>query len=110
MFKKGGTALDVTVVHETNKPDLLEEECKENVLKYSLLIRALKASDKTVMVVKIHSFPLEGRGKWFMGNEKVMRTRHSRSGKMAQVVLPETCVHRTIQHLCNSHRVDGTRV
>ena len=73
MFKKGGTALDVTVVHETNKPDLLEEECKENVLKYSLLIRALKASDKTVMVVKIHSFPLEGRGKWFMGNEKVMR-------------------------------------
>ena len=61
------------MVHDTNKPDLLEEECKENVLKYSLLIRALKASDRTVMVVKIHSFPLEGRGKWFMGNEKVMR-------------------------------------
>ena len=61
------------MVHDTNKPDLLEEECKENVLKYSLLIRALKASDRTVMVVKIHSFPLEGRRKWFMGNEKVMR-------------------------------------
>ena len=47
--------VDVTVVHDTNKPDLLEEECKENVLKYSLLIRALKAINRTVMVVKIHS-------------------------------------------------------
>ena len=63
----------MTVVHDTNKPNLLEEECEENNLKYSLLIQALKASDRTVMVVKIHSFPLEGRGKWFMGNGKVMR-------------------------------------
>ena len=62
MLKKGGAVVvvDVTVVHKTNKADLLEEECKEKVLKYMLLIQALKASDRTVKVMKIHGFPPNG--------------------------------------------------
>ena len=62
MLKKGGAVVvvDVTVVHKTNKADLLEEECNDKVLKYMLLIQSLKAINRTVKVMKIPGFPPNG--------------------------------------------------